>query len=84
QETLGGALAVAQGLPADLADAVRHAAGVAFTDGLHLAAYAAMAVMLLGAVTALVALRGVRPADSTALTAEPTGPVDTSLSSISR
>ncbi|RAO51947.1 hypothetical protein PSN01_04193 [Micromonospora saelicesensis] len=63
---------------------VRHAAGVAFTDGLHLAAYAAMAVMLLGAVTALVALRGVRPADSTALAVEPTGPADTSLSSVSR
>lgn len=84
QETLGGALAVARGLPAELADAVRHAAGVAFTDGLHLAAYAAMAVMLLGAVTALVALRGVRPADSTALAVEPTGPADTSLSSVSR
>ncbi|MEU7848162.1 MFS transporter [Micromonospora parva] len=84
QETLGGALAVAQGLPAELADAVRHAAAVAFTDGLHLAAYAAMAVMLLGAVTALAALRGVRPADSTAVAAEPTGPADTSLSSVSR
>ncbi|MEU7973936.1 MFS transporter [Micromonospora sp. NPDC049089] len=84
QETLGGALAVAQGLPAELADAVRHAAGVAFTDGLHLAAYAAMAVMLLGALTALVALRGVRPADPAALAAEPTGPADTSLSSVSR
>ncbi len=52
--------------------------------GLHLAAFAAMAVMLLGAVTALVALRGVRPADSAALAAEPTGPADTSLSSVSR
>ncbi|MET8093296.1 MFS transporter [Micromonospora sp. NPDC005220] len=84
QETLGGALAVAQGLPAELADAVRHAAAVAFTDGLHLAAYAAMAVMLLGAVTALVVLRGVRPADSAAVAAEPTGPADASMSSVSR
>ncbi|MBQ1015116.1 multidrug transporter, partial [Micromonospora sp. M51] len=82
--TLGGALAVAQGLPAELADALLHAARVAFTDGLHLAAYAAMAVMLLGAVTALAALRGVRPADSAAFAAEPTGPADTSLSSVSR
>ncbi|MFG2046987.1 MFS transporter [Micromonospora sp. NPDC048935] len=63
RETLGGALAVADGLPADLGDAVLHAARVAFTDGLHLAAIAAMLVMLVGAVAALTALRGVRPAD---------------------
>ncbi|MFG1917258.1 MFS transporter [Micromonospora sp. NPDC048898] len=63
RETLGGALAVADGLPADLGDAVLHAARVAFTDGLHLAAIAAMLAMLLGAVAALTALRGVRPAD---------------------
>ncbi|MFF0152126.1 MFS transporter [Micromonospora sp. NPDC005203] len=84
QETLAGALAVAQGLPADLADAVRHAAGVAFTDGMHLAAIAAMVAMLLGAAAALTTLRGVRPADPTALAAEPAGPADASLSSVSR
>ncbi|MBM0234714.1 MFS transporter [Micromonospora sp. STR1_7] len=81
QETLGGALAVAKGLPAELGDGVLHAARYAFTDGLHLAAYAAMAAMLLGAATALVALRGVRPADPAAVTAEPTG---TPMSSVSR
>ncbi|WFE49098.1 MFS transporter [Micromonospora sp. WMMD1155] len=84
RETLGGALAVAQELPADLADAVLHAARAAFTDGLHVAAVAAMVAMLLGAVTALVTLRGVRPADPAAPAAESTGPADTSLSSISR
>ncbi|MEK8106734.1 MFS transporter [Micromonospora sp. M12] len=63
------------GLPADLADAVLHAARTAFTDGLHLAAVAAMVAMLLGVVTALVTLRGVRPTDPTeaaALAADPT------------
>ncbi|MFF5180981.1 MFS transporter [Micromonospora sp. NPDC000316] len=62
-ETLAGALAVARGLPAELGEAVRHAARFAFTDGLHLAAVVALAAMLLGAVTALVALRGIRPAE---------------------
>ncbi|MEV7330329.1 MFS transporter [Micromonospora sp. NPDC093244] len=82
RETLGGALAVAKGLPGELGDAVLHAARYAFADGLHLAAYAAMAAMLLGAATALLTLRGVRPADPAAVTAaEPTG---TPVSSVSR
>ncbi|MEU8184172.1 MFS transporter [Micromonospora sp. NPDC049047] len=84
RETLGGALAVAHGLPTDLADTVLHAARVAFTDGLQLAALAALAAMLVGAVTALVALRGIRPGDPAAVAAEPTGPVDAPLSSVSR
>ncbi|MDG4758817.1 MFS transporter [Micromonospora sp. WMMD710] len=84
QETLGGALAVAKGLPAELGDAVLHAARYAFTDGLHLAAYAAMVAMLLGAVTALMALRGVRPADPAVVVAEPTGPAGTPMPSVSR
>ncbi|MEU8330711.1 MFS transporter [Micromonospora sp. NPDC048839] len=76
QETLAGALAVAQGLPADLADAVRHAAGVAFTDGMHLAAIAAMVAMLLGAAAALTTLRGVRPAGLPASEALPADMID--------
>ncbi|MET8230710.1 MFS transporter [Micromonospora sp. NPDC005298] len=82
RETLGGALAVAKGLPGELGDTVLHAARHAFTDGLHLAAYAAMAAMLLGAATALVALRGVRPADPATVTA--TEPAGTPMSSVSR
>ncbi|MEU4337416.1 MFS transporter [Micromonospora lupini] len=82
-ETLGGALAVTRGLPAEVGDAVLHAARFAFTDGLHLAAIAAMVAMVLGAVTALVTLRGVRPADPAALAAEPTEPSGTSLSEAS-
>ncbi|MBQ0906575.1 MFS transporter [Micromonospora sp. U21] len=58
RETLGGALAVAEGLPADLGDAVLHAARLAFADGLHLAAIAATVAMLLGALVALATLRG--------------------------
>ncbi|MEV0215764.1 MFS transporter [Micromonospora sp. NPDC050695] len=84
QETLGGTLAVAKGLPAELGDGVLHAARYAFTDGLHLAAYAAMVAMLLGAVTALMALRGVRPADPAVVAAEPTGPAGTPMPSVSR
>lgn len=62
---------MADGLPAELGDAVLHAARLAFTDGLHLAAIAAMVAMLLGAVTALVALRGARPGDPAVLAADP-------------
>lgn len=68
---------MAQELPADLADAVLHAARVAFTDGLHLAAVAAMVAMVLGAVAALVTLRGAQPADPTA--ALPSDPKPTAL-----
>ncbi|WBB69776.1 MFS transporter [Micromonospora sp. WMMD812] len=69
RETLGGALAVAGSLPAEGAAAVRHAAAVAFTDGLHLAAGAAGVLMLLAAVAAVATLRGVHvpqtdPADA--------------------
>ncbi|WP_202805211.1 hypothetical protein [Micromonospora lupini] len=76
-----------RGLPAEVGDAVLHAARFAFTDGLHLAAIAAMVAMVLGAVTALVTLRGVRPADPAALAAESTQPSGTPLpeaSSVSR
>jgi MFS transporter, DHA2 family, multidrug resistance protein len=63
RETLAGALAAAHGLPADLSDAVLHTARLAFTDGLHLAALTAAVAMLVGAVTALVTLRGVPPTE---------------------
>ncbi|PWR07076.1 MFS transporter [Micromonospora acroterricola] len=71
RETLAGALAVAEGLPTQLGDTVLHAARLAFTDGLHLAAIAAVVAMLLGVVTALLSLRGVRPGDPAVLPAEP-------------
>ncbi|MET8371036.1 MFS transporter [Micromonospora profundi] len=85
-ETLAGALAVARGLPAELGEAVRHAARFAFTDGLHLAAIVALAAMLLGAVTALAALRGIRPVDPAAVPDDvPAAPAGTSPdASISR
>ncbi|MFC4017817.1 MFS transporter [Micromonospora sp. GCM10011542] len=73
-ETLGGALAVAEGLPTDVGAAVLHAARLAFTDGLHLAAVAAAVVMLLGALTALAALRGARPGDPAPPEALPVDP----------
>ncbi|MEV4199960.1 MFS transporter [Micromonospora globbae] len=60
RETLGGAVAVAANLPADAAAAVRQAATTAFTDGLHLAAAGAGALMLLAAVLTVATLRGVR------------------------
>ncbi|MFI6266390.1 MFS transporter [Micromonospora sp. NPDC051006] len=59
KETLGGALAVAGNLPADAAAVVRHAATAAFTDGLHLAAAVAGALMLLAAALTVATLRGV-------------------------
>ncbi|MCO1599623.1 MFS transporter [Micromonospora sp. RHAY321] len=71
RETLAGAVAVAEGLPAELGDTVLHVARLAFTDGLHLAAIAAVVAMLLGAATALVALRGVRPGDPAVPDADP-------------
>ncbi|MEO3778666.1 MFS transporter [Micromonospora sp. B11E3] len=66
RETLGGAVAVAQQLPAGPGAAVLHAARVAFADGLHAAALAGAAVMVLGLAIALTALRGatVPPADA--------------------
>jgi DHA2 family multidrug resistance protein-like MFS transporter len=58
-ETLGGAVAVARGLPGRSGDALLEAARVAFTHGLHAAAVGAAIVMALGAVVAWVTLRGV-------------------------
>ncbi|MGC4854108.1 hypothetical protein ACLQ24_12095 [Micromonospora sp. DT4] len=73
-----------RGLPDQVGDAVLHAARFAFTDGLHLAAIAAMVAMVLGAATALLTLRGVRPADPAAVAAEPTGTPSSDVASVSR
>ncbi|MEV4811946.1 MFS transporter [Micromonospora avicenniae] len=59
RETLAGGLAVAEGLPGEAAAAVRDAAVGAFTDGLHLAAASAGALMLLAAALTVLTLRGV-------------------------
>ena len=61
RDTLGGALAAAQTLPAQLGAALQDAAGAAFTQGLHLV-FAVNAGLALGiAVLVAVLLRGERP-----------------------
>ncbi|SCF30696.1 MFS transporter [Micromonospora mirobrigensis] len=71
RETLGGALAVADGLPAAAGAAVLRAARLAFTDGLHSAAVVAALVMLAAAVVAAAVLRGARlPAPAESATVE--------------
>ncbi|TQS40907.1 MFS transporter [Cryptosporangium phraense] len=58
RETLGGAQAVAAGLPGELGDAVLRVARDSFTDGLHAAGVAAAVVMVGAAVVAGTRLRG--------------------------
>jgi MFS transporter, DHA2 family, multidrug resistance protein len=67
RDTLGGAIAIAQSLPAALGDAVVAAAQLAFVDALHLVAAVAAIGALITAIVAAAALRSV-PARS-----EPTG-----------
>jgi DHA2 family multidrug resistance protein-like MFS transporter len=67
RDTLGGAIAIAQSLPAALGDAVVAAAQLAFVDALHLVAAVAAVGALITAIVAAAALRSV-PARS-----EPTG-----------
>ncbi|MFE9170067.1 MFS transporter [Streptomyces kebangsaanensis] len=59
-ETLGGALAVAGQLPGRAGDALAAAAREAFTSGMHGAALAGTAVLLLAAAGAAATLRGIR------------------------
>ncbi|MET7360707.1 MFS transporter [Streptomyces sp. NPDC005562] len=59
-ETLGGAVAVAQQLPAHAADALLTASRTAFTDGMHVAALTGMVVLLAAAALASATLRRVR------------------------
>ncbi|MBC9711552.1 MFS transporter [Streptomyces sp. TRM66268-LWL] len=60
QETLGGALAVAQHLPEQAGSALLTSAREAFTSGMHAAAIAAMVLLVGAAAAASVALRRVR------------------------
>jgi MFS transporter, DHA2 family, multidrug resistance protein len=57
QDTLGGAVAVAETLPADVGSALLAAAHQAFVAGMHLTAAIAAVVAVLIAVTAVVMLR---------------------------
>lgn len=58
-ETLGGALAVARQLPDRAGDALATAAREAFTSGMHAAAIAGAALLVVASVTAAVTLRRV-------------------------
>jgi MFS transporter, DHA2 family, multidrug resistance protein len=60
-DTLAGATTAAQGLPEQVGAALLHAARVAFTDGLHVAASISAVLILLLAVFVLTGLRGVPP-----------------------
>jgi DHA2 family multidrug resistance protein-like MFS transporter len=61
RDTLGGAVAVAGGQPAEAADALLAAARAAFTDGLAVTAAVSTAVLLAAAVLAMTTLRHVPP-----------------------
>ncbi|GIG67849.1 MFS transporter [Phytomonospora endophytica] len=58
REQIGTAFAVAEQLPAELAEAVRHAAKVAFVDGAHVTTVTSAVIVGVFAVIALVTLRG--------------------------
>ena len=59
RDTLGGALALAESLPGDLADALVSTAQIAFVDALHLVALVAAVGAAATAVVAALALRSV-------------------------
>ncbi|MEU3348388.1 MFS transporter [Streptomyces sp. NPDC006700] len=69
-ETLGGALAVARQLPGRTGDALATAAREAFTGGMHGAALAGAAVLLLAATGAATTLRRIHVRETTAPVAE--------------
>ena len=73
RDTLGGAVAVAPQLPADVGAALLAAAREAFTTGLQVTAGISAAIAVGAAVLATVALRGV-PTTSQAKPAEPPAP----------
>lgn len=66
QETLGGALTVAAGLPGRAGDALATAARGAFTDGMRGAAAAGTLLLLGAAVLAARGLRNIRVRPETA------------------
>ncbi len=66
QETLGGAVTVAQHLPQQAGSALLSTAREAFTSGMHAAAIAAMVLLVGAAAVASVALRRVRVTEAPA------------------
>ena len=66
RDTLGGAVALAESLPRDLADVLVAAAQVAFVDALHLVAAVAAVLAVVTAILAAVALRKVPARDEPA------------------
>jgi MFS transporter, DHA2 family, multidrug resistance protein len=74
QDTLGGAVAVSQTLPADLGAALLAAARDAFVAGMHLTAAIAAVVAVVLAVTAVIMLRSQGTAAPREADAEPGGP----------
>lgn len=60
-DTVGGALAVAGQVPADVAGVLRDRAFAAFTDGFTATAVVGAAILLVGALVSAVALRRVPP-----------------------
>lgn len=63
EDTLGGAVEVAKGLPAGAGEQLLEAAREAFTQGLHITALSGAAISIGLAVLAVSLLRGVRPAE---------------------
>ncbi|MEV4491967.1 MFS transporter [Micromonospora coxensis] len=72
-DTVGGALAVAGQLPAEVAGVLRERAFVAFTDGFTVTAVVGAAILLVGALVTAVALRRVPPGTSSDDRADGTG-----------
>ena len=60
RDTLGGALAIAESLPGELAAALVSAAQIAFVDALHFVAAVAAIGAAVTAIVATLALRSVR------------------------
>ncbi|MEV0647812.1 MFS transporter [Phytomonospora sp. NPDC050363] len=58
REQIGTAFAVAEQLPGELGEAVRHAAKVAFVDGAHVTTLTSAAIVAVFALVAAVSLRG--------------------------
>ncbi|MFD9882205.1 MFS transporter [Streptomyces alboflavus] len=71
RETLGGALAVAERLPASASDALTSAARAAFTSGMHVAALVGAGVLLAAAGVAVLALRGAQTPEGLGFPARP-------------
>jgi MFS transporter, DHA2 family, multidrug resistance protein len=75
RDTLGGALAIAQSLPAEVAAAVVVAAQTAFIDAIHFVAAVAVVLAVVTAIIAAAALRSVPARPDAAATGESPEPV---------